>query len=162
MSMPIAYLLTWTCYGTWLHGDERGSVDAEHRTPGEPFVPPSVSQRYRCARLMSGPTIQLSPAAREVVAAAIRAHCQFRGWELIALNVRSNHVHTVVSCGDVKPEPVMGQFKAYATRWLREKGFFAKNQKIWTEHGSTGYLRDQKSVSAAALYVEEAQDVPRE
>ncbi len=24
MSEPLAYLLTWTCYGTWLHGDRRG------------------------------------------------------------------------------------------------------------------------------------------
>jgi hypothetical protein len=63
MSMPIAYLLTWTRYGTWLHGDERGSVDAEHHTPGEPLLASSESQRDRCARLMTGPAMRLSPAA---------------------------------------------------------------------------------------------------
>ena len=27
MSDPLAYFITFTCYGNWLHGDERGSVD---------------------------------------------------------------------------------------------------------------------------------------
>jgi len=25
--IPLAYLITFRSYGTWLHGDERGSVD---------------------------------------------------------------------------------------------------------------------------------------
>jgi len=28
-----AYLITFTTYGTWVHGDERGSVDREHNIP---------------------------------------------------------------------------------------------------------------------------------
>ena len=35
-SVPLAYLITFTTYGTWRHGDERGSVDRAHnayRTP---------------------------------------------------------------------------------------------------------------------------------
>ena len=27
MKFPLAYLITWTTYGTWLHGDDRGSFD---------------------------------------------------------------------------------------------------------------------------------------
>ena len=30
-SSPIGYLVTFRCYGTWLHGDERGSFDRHHR-----------------------------------------------------------------------------------------------------------------------------------
>ncbi|HEX9659180.1 MAG TPA: hypothetical protein VGA18_02730, partial [Rhodothermales bacterium] len=33
---PLAYLITFTTYGTWLHGDERGSVDPGHSIPGTP------------------------------------------------------------------------------------------------------------------------------
>ena len=29
MAAPLAYFLTWTCYGTWLHGDEPGQ-DGDH------------------------------------------------------------------------------------------------------------------------------------
>jgi hypothetical protein len=28
--IPLAYLITFRCYGTWLHGDSRGSVDRFH------------------------------------------------------------------------------------------------------------------------------------
>jgi len=27
---PLAYLITFRCYGTWLHGEERGSIDRKN------------------------------------------------------------------------------------------------------------------------------------
>ncbi|MGQ0761444.1 MAG: hypothetical protein ACT4OT_05435 [Acidobacteriota bacterium] len=33
---PLAYLITFRCYGTWLHGDERGSVDRKQNVYGTP------------------------------------------------------------------------------------------------------------------------------
>ncbi len=33
---PQAYLFTFACYGTHLHGDERGSVDHLHNVPRTP------------------------------------------------------------------------------------------------------------------------------
>jgi hypothetical protein len=47
MSIPLAYFITFTCYGTWLHGDERGSVDDEHNTPGTPVLDPDPERRGR-------------------------------------------------------------------------------------------------------------------
>ena len=38
MSDPLAYFITFTCYGNWLHGDERGSVDRDHNAPGYEFL----------------------------------------------------------------------------------------------------------------------------
>ena len=35
-SVPLAYLITFRTYGTWLHGDARGSVDREHNVFGTP------------------------------------------------------------------------------------------------------------------------------
>lgn len=40
MEKPLAYFITLSCYGTWLHGDERGSVDKKHNVPGKPVLPP--------------------------------------------------------------------------------------------------------------------------
>jgi hypothetical protein len=37
--VPIAYFISFTCYGTWLHGDERGSVDCRHNLYGTPVLP---------------------------------------------------------------------------------------------------------------------------
>jgi len=38
MDQPLAYFLTWQCYGCWLHGDPRGSVDSEHNRYGTPVL----------------------------------------------------------------------------------------------------------------------------
>ena len=39
--IPLAYLITFRSYGTWLHGDERGSVDRFHNVYGTPRLPPN-------------------------------------------------------------------------------------------------------------------------
>src|ERR1017187_3428227 len=38
-SRPIAYLVTLRTFGTWLHGDARGSHHRLHRTYGTPPLP---------------------------------------------------------------------------------------------------------------------------
>jgi hypothetical protein len=45
MSSPLAYFITFTCYGTWLHGDQRGSVDREHNAPGTPVLTPDPARQ---------------------------------------------------------------------------------------------------------------------
>jgi hypothetical protein len=37
---PLAYLITFRCHGTWLHGDERGSVDRFHNRYKSPCIEP--------------------------------------------------------------------------------------------------------------------------
>ena len=37
--IPLAYPITFTCYGTRLHGDASGSVDLDHNIPGISFLP---------------------------------------------------------------------------------------------------------------------------
>jgi len=36
--IPLAYLITFRPYGTWLHGDERGSVDKFNNQHGTPRI----------------------------------------------------------------------------------------------------------------------------
>jgi REP element-mobilizing transposase RayT len=57
---------------------------------------------------------------RDAVLRAIQEVCAYRGWNLLAAHVRSNHVHTVVEAED-PPERVMGDFKAYAS-WMNRSG----------------------------------------
>ena len=135
MSEPIAYFLTWTCYGTWVHGDERGSVDAEHNAPGSPFLAPNPRRRSARKRQVRFSPCRLGREARETACRSIVDHCRMRGWTLHAVNVRSDHVHVVVSC-DVAPKTAMNQLKAWATRRLRESGFRERQEPVWTEGGS--------------------------
>jgi REP element-mobilizing transposase RayT len=68
------------------------------------------------------------------------------------MNVRTNHVHVVVEA-PVEPEEAMRVLKARATRALREAGHFDPSREIWTRHGSTRYLWDERAVSVAVDYV---------
>jgi len=159
---PLAYFLTWTCYGSWLHGDERGSVDREHNVAGTPYLPPDPSRRQSDTQRLKHPPVTLSDAARRVVEQAIREHCRLRGWSLLAVNVRGNHVHVVVVCpAEVPPERALGQFKAWATRRLRQARLVDARARVWTHHGSTRWINDTRSLNRAISYVREGQDGER-
>jgi REP element-mobilizing transposase RayT len=100
------------------------------------------------------PPAELSPEERRVVQTTIEEHCTFRGWPLLAVNVRTNHVHVVLQC-PVPPETAMSQFKSWATRRLREAGHV--REKLWTRHGSTVYLWTADQVHAKVDYVKNRQ-----
>jgi REP element-mobilizing transposase RayT len=96
---------------------------------------------------------------RKLVKEAIRETCKLRGWGLSATNVRSNHVHSVVSA-DGKPETILAAFKANATRKLREAGCWRSARSPWVEKGSKKYLWTQADVVNAVAYVEYDQGEP--
>ena len=100
------------------------------------------------------PEIRLNRAQRELVERTIRDHCRIRGWTLHALNVRTTHVHVVVTAVGYEPEAVMSQFKAWCSRRLNEA--FTPS-KWWTEHGSTKWINDEKYLHDAIVYVLEGQ-----
>jgi REP element-mobilizing transposase RayT len=158
---PLAYFITFRCYGTWLHGDTRGSIDPEHRNYGEE---PLRRDDLRVAferREMSGRPATLDADRRHAVHAALADVCAFRSWALLALNVRTNHVHLVVAA-DLAPELVMNRLKARSTRALREAGMLAPDERVWSRHGSTKYLWKEEDVEQACVYVMEGQDKPGE
>jgi REP element-mobilizing transposase RayT len=157
MALPWAYLLTWTTYGTWLPGDARGSVDAQHNAPGSEYAPAHAMRRAANAAAMAQPPLRLDAVARRIVREAIEAHCALRGWEIAALNVRSNHVHAVLRCGETLPRDAARQLKAWATRQLRAGGVIDEGRRVWTERGSGRYLWDEGSVRAAVTYVTDGQ-----
>jgi len=75
----------------------------------------------------------------------------------MALSVRTNHVHVVVAGAEVTPDRMMGQFKSWATRRLREAGHASANARVWSHHGSTRYLWNEQSVRNAVEYVTDYQ-----
>jgi len=41
--IPLTYLITFRCYGTWLHGAQRGSIDRFHNRYKSPYIEPNES-----------------------------------------------------------------------------------------------------------------------
>jgi REP element-mobilizing transposase RayT len=96
---------------------------------------------------------ELAERAREIVRKAIEDHCAHREWPILVINVRTNHVHVVVTAGEHRPEVVMGQLKAWATRRLREARLRGAEEDVWAREGSTRYLYNGEALAAAVDYV---------
>jgi len=155
----LAYLITFRCYGTWLPGDERGYVDRRCNIRGHPMLKPNARLEAAMSRAMKQPAEVLEAPARAAVGAAIREGCVREAWVLHALEVRTNHVHAVLSTG-VPPERAMVALKAWATRRLRREGLVGDNARPWSRHGSTRWLWSERAVHDACRYVLEGQGAP--
>jgi hypothetical protein len=76
--IPVAYLISFRCYGTWLHGDERGSIDRFHNVYQSAYIEPNSGWKdYNASKLKSEP-VRLSAAQRNVVEVAIREVCEYK------------------------------------------------------------------------------------
>ena len=159
MNFPLAYLITFRCYGTWLHGDERGSVDRFHNQYGAPYFPPNDARQQQSETRLKHAPVVLDEEQRESVSQAIRETCDLRKWLLRALNVRTNHVHAVLST-DVRPELTLNALKANATRSMKEAGCWNGDLSPWARNGSKLYLWTEEELANAIAYVVEDQGEP--
>lgn len=152
MPDPLAYFITFTTYGTWLHGRDPGSVDRKHNLPGTPFLPADPEREAGQREALRQDPYFLDAPRRPIVLRTIREVADHRGWKLWAVHVRTNHVHIVVTVG-ARPEKVMSDFKAWASRRLREAFAEPADRDRWTQHGSTRYLNTEASLIEAIVYV---------
>ncbi len=157
---PIAFLITWSTYGTWLPGDGRGWV--EYRRGFQ--LPDQVREMESAAR-MTEDACRLSPAQRDRVERQVAETCGRRDWTLHAVNCRSNHIHVVVSAS-AAPRTIRGQLKAWATRRLKEQEAAAGvslahgRTQWWAERGSIRWIFHEADLGRAIVYVCDEQDNP--
>ena len=152
-SFPLAYLITIRTYGTWLHGDGRNSVDIHGKNIyGTPDITANKNLETMMRENMQQRSVILDKEQRNIVEDAIKEVCEYRKYDLQAINVRSNHTHTVVSA-QVKPEVIADAFKKYATRKLREENLISKEVTIWSRGRSRRYLWKPRHVALAIEYV---------
>jgi len=149
---PLAYLITFRCYGTWLHGDQRRSMNRKQNVYGTPRIEPRPRLEEAEAKQLKHPPVTLNARQRRVVEGAVREVCLHRKYLLRGINVRTNHVHTVVTAMR-DPEPMLDTFKSYSTRALRRAGLLSRQVTPWARHGSTIYLWKERDVEKAMEYV---------
>ena len=160
---PMAYLLTFRTYGTWLHGDERGAIRRNgNNRYGGPKITPSVPLKAKMEEIRKEQPFLLNKEQRAMIQTAFIEVCEFRSYFLRAANIRINHAHGVVSAA-VRPEKIVNDLKVYGTRKLRAKWQCSPSQRVWARGSSTRYLWKPRHVEAAIDYVKYCQeDIPFE
>ena len=149
---PLAYFISFRTYGTWLHGDRRGSIDRLHNQYSSPYIAQAENWRQHNEQLLKTQPLILKSRQRKSVEAALRETCEIRKWWLQAINVRTNHIHTVVSANR-KADLVLIAFKANATRQLRQDFLWSHEFSPWAVGGSKRKLWNEQSVARAVDYV---------
>jgi REP element-mobilizing transposase RayT len=155
--IPLAYLITFRCYGTWLHGDQRGSIDRFHDAYKSPYIEPNPRWHRHNVQALEGEPVILDARRRTSVERAICETCKLRKLHLHALSVRTNHVHLIVCLGTLEPKQALTGLKANATRQMRQDRCWLEDSTPWTERGSLRYLWNEQSVARAIEYVLYAQ-----
>jgi REP element-mobilizing transposase RayT len=164
-----SWLLSNTLYGTWLPGDERGSVTSvrdvrpadvpsdfrfEHDIPGTPWEEELPGLHRAAEAQLKGPPIYLDVQQAEVVLAQFQETAGYRSRVLRAVSIMLNHCHLVVQVAD-DPDPgrMLADFKAYASRALNRKYGKPSSETWWTTKGSKRKLKDEEALAAAIRYV---------
>src|SRR6478672_5180800 len=158
--IPLAIFFTFRCHGTWLHGDERGSVDRNHNIYGTPRIKPNSNWKAYIETELNNPPVKLNAQMRRSIERAIRDTCEKRRWRLNAMNIRTNHAHCVVSIGSYDPDRALAAIKANATRQMRADGCWPHDYSPWVDKGSKRRLWNEKSVCEACDYTINRQGAP--
>lgn len=162
------WLFTNTTYGTWLPGNERGSVTSvrdpradelvegsrlehdQYGTPWEGYIPGILSS---AASLLKCPPIFLTLSHAEILLAQFQETAKYRKRTLHAVSIMPNHWHMMLTVpGDPDPDRVLTDIKAYGSRALnREFGKPASNT-WWTMRGSKRKLATDAALAGAINY----------
>ncbi|MCA9128814.1 MAG: hypothetical protein KDB22_17130 [Planctomycetales bacterium] len=154
---PLAFFITWTVYGTWLQGDERGW---RHYRGGHEKPQPLLA-KWRRERLLHD-VVLLTEQQRCVSKQEIEFHCERRGWKLWVANPRSNHVHVVVTALKYNGAKVRDQLKANCTRGLRELNDIFRDRPVWSRGGDWKCVNSEDDLAVVVQYASEVQDAKEE
>ena len=157
------WLLTWTTYGTWLPGDDRGSVTrvredegsrVEHDRPQTPYIGPAPGLKRTALANLKGEPIFLTAEQAEAVAEQLQQIAEHRKWSILAAAVIPNHAHVLVGVpGDPEPYEVLGTFKSWASRRLNQKWHKPASDTWRTAKGSMRKKADWPALKNAVEYV---------
>ena len=154
------WFLTWTTYGSWLPGDDRGYHNAADQNSenhvgklGPARMPNERLQRAAIATL-SGPPIFLNHHKADEVYAQFHETCAIRGWRLAACGIMTTHCHVALSVpADIEPEVILRDLKSYASRRLNREFGKPRSETWWTESGSKRRLKSEQDVEATVEYI---------
>lgn len=144
MPKTLGYMLTFTTYGTWLQGNERGYIkDGRIHPPNDYFV-----RTNECLQVQD--TVRLSKNQRQLVRQAIVKEAELQGQHIYALVVKPTHVHIVLQYNPQPISKIVAYYKKTARLAIKATGH---NGKLWTRGYDKRFCFDKESLERRISYV---------
>ena len=138
-------MLTWTTYGTWLQGDERGYVKDGRILAGSEGL--ALVNR----QLQLQGEVCLSKAQRQAVREAILKEATVQGHNVYAISVQATHIHIVLGRTAEAIEKVVAHYKTAGRLALKGIGCTGK---VWTRGYDKRFCFDQACLRRRIEYVQ--------
>lgn len=96
------WFLTWTTYGSWLPGDERGfigetrkafKIKEKHNVPGTPCGPSIPALQSFARNKLRSPVVYLKPKQALALLSQFQETADVRGWRLVACAIMRARPH---------------------------------------------------------------------
>jgi len=144
MRKTLGYMVTFTTYGTWLQGDERGWVK-------EGIIYEENEELHNVNESnLKGEVVRLKKREKEIVLEAICRKAEARGEKILAISVWSNHVHIVQRYSRRPIEEAVRIYKNTASAASRRNGF---EGKVWTRGFDKRFCFSEKDLRVRVDYV---------
>jgi REP element-mobilizing transposase RayT len=144
MKKLIGYMVTWTTYGTWLQGDERGYVKNGEILPANDKLN-SANQNQQKFQ-----TVKLNSSQKQIVQNTILQESHKINQKIFAIAVRSNHIHIVAGVSSEAIEQIVQRFKRMSTLYLHNAGL---NGKVWSTGFDKRFCFTEKEIKQKIKYV---------
>ncbi len=158
------WFLTWTTYGTWLPGDDRGFVsnvragngpEVKHAEPGTPYDQKQRGLTIAAQEQLRGDPVWLRSEHAVALVEQFQETARFRGWAIIAVAIMANHIHIVLGVsGDPEPDSLLRDLKSYGSRRLNRLAGKPTSGNWWTAGGSRRILRGETALRTVVKYVQ--------
>jgi len=145
VAKTLGYMITWTTYGTWLQGDERGYVKDGKIYPGNE----SLKQTNKQLQLQN--KIRLSKVQQQAVRDTIIEEAQSQGQRIYALAVNATHVHVVAGYISQPMGKIVAYYKKAARLELKAIGH---DGKLWTKGYDKRFCFDRETLQRKMKYVQ--------
>jgi len=137
-------MLTWTTYGTWLPGDQRGYVADGKTLTGDD----RILERNR--RRQKSPAVKLNMRERKIVEQTILTEAKRIDQQIESLIVCPNHVHLLARRHAQSVEEVVSRYKSMTTRALWQEG---RKGRVWTKGYDKRFCFTEQDIATKAKYI---------
>ena len=146
MGRTVGYMLTWTTYGSWLQGEDKGWVKDGQIQGG------NVNLKAINKRALVKDPVVLTEKQQQIVREAILKSASKLKHKIHSIAVCSNHVHIVGGYIDIPIGKIVANYKAAGRKALNECGFIGR---LWTSGYDKRYCFDEQKLQALTEYVKE-------